>query len=405
MTEMRFSKVFTKVVAAAQATAHFVSSCGGTRSGKTYSILQFLYLLISQDRTPTVNSVVSQTYPQLEKGAIRDFKAIAGITDDDPRWSESKHTFTFPNGSVLEFFSVEKPDRAHGPQRDRLFVNEAQTIAWAIIDQLLMRTAGLVIFDYNPTREFWLQQRIESGADCVKIHSTYLDNVDRETGEPFLSREQVAFIESHRGDEAWWRVYGLGLVGHVEGLIYPDVQTITALPDLTAGLRELWGLDFGWHHPTALVRLRVDSNRRRAYAKEAIYESFLTNALLAERMRAAGVPRDATIIADCAAPTSIREVSQLGGFRIRECRKVPTVAEQIKFMRGWEIFVTADSVNMLHEFNNYQYRQDRITGEWYEEPDKDAGFDHAMDAMRYAVFTQYGSIPGRGGRSQTVKMW
>ena len=84
---------------------------------------------------------------------------------------------------------------------------------------------------------------------------------------------------------------------------------------------------------------------------------------------------------------------------------MPTVAEQIKFMRGWEIFVTADSVNMLHEFNNYQYRQDRITGEWYEEPDKDAGFDHAMDAMRYAVFTQYGSIPGRGGRSQTVKMW
>ena len=109
--------MFTKTVEAAQATSHFLSSCGGTRSGKTFSILQFLFLLISQDTRPTINSVVSQTYPQLEKGAIRDFKQIAGIVDDDPRWSESKHTYTFPNGAILEFFSVEKPDRAHGPQR------------------------------------------------------------------------------------------------------------------------------------------------------------------------------------------------------------------------------------------------------------------------------------------------
>lgn len=404
---MRFSRVFTKTVEAAQATSHFLSSCGGTRSGKTFSILQFLFLLISQDTRPTINSVVSQTYPQLEKGAIRDFKQIAGIVDDDPRWSESKHTYTFPNGAILEFFSVEKPDRAHGPQRDRIFVNEAQTIAWSIIDQLLMRTAGLAIFDYNPTREFWLNTRIESQPDCVTIHSTYLDNVDRDTGEPLLSREQVAFIESHRGDETWWRVYGMGLTGHVEGLVYPDVEIVKALPPEGERTRfsELFGVDFGYHHPTAVVRVLADSNRREAYMDEVLYESYLTNRELAEMMVARGVPRGATIYGDCAAPTSIKEVNSVGGFRIRPCRKVPTVAEQVKFIKGWRLMVTAGSPNIRHEVNSYQWMQDKLTGQWLDTPDKDANVDHAMDAMRYALFTHFGRIPGNGGRSVTVKMW
>ena len=110
---MKLTKVGRKTIAAWKQHPRYISSCGGTRSGKTYSILQtFIIALVeevNQGRPATINSVVSESMPHLQRGAIRDFKQIMEVEGlwEDARWNETQHTYTWQNGSILEFFSVD----------------------------------------------------------------------------------------------------------------------------------------------------------------------------------------------------------------------------------------------------------------------------------------------------------
>ena len=212
---MNLSPVFWKTFRAWKTGVRLVISKGSTRSGKTYSNLQLLHLTVSTDTKPTVNSVVAMTIPHLRKGAIRDFINIlreAGVYKSDS-WNSSTFTYTYPNGAIIEFFSADSEDKVHGSQRDRLFINECQFIPYETVRQLLIRTSGQAIFDYNPIKRFWVDEKIMenegSAGNWQLVHSTYKDN-------PFLTSEQVAEIESNKYDEAWWQVYGLGLTGSVK---------------------------------------------------------------------------------------------------------------------------------------------------------------------------------------------
>lgn len=238
------SKVFVNTFRAWRKTERYVSSCGGTRSGKTFANLQLLLYLASQDETPTITSVVSETIPHLKRGAIRDFQTILGDAFDEGAWNKSDLIYTLPSGSIIEFFSADQPGKVHGPARDRLFLNEVQNISLDIARQLFVRTRGKVLMDYNPTSSFWANEVIESRPNCVCVHSTYEDNVDWRTGKSFLTDEQIAEIESNRSDANWWTVYGEGRIGTLEGLIYTFEQ-IDEMPE-AEGLREVWGVDFGF---------------------------------------------------------------------------------------------------------------------------------------------------------------
>ena len=211
MANLATSKVFAQTVSAWKQAQRFVSSCGGTRSGKTYSNLQLLLYLADHDKTPTITSVVSETMPHLKRGAIRDFKSVMGEEWRDDRWNKTDCIYTLPNGSIIEFFSADSPSKVHGPARDRLFLNEAQNISYEIARQLFVRTNDKIIIDYNPTHSFWANEIIEPRQECITIHSTFLDNYDITTGESFLSENQRAEILSNRHDRNWWQVYGEGI--------------------------------------------------------------------------------------------------------------------------------------------------------------------------------------------------
>ena len=206
---MSYTKTFNKLVDAYHSGKRFVICQGSTRSSKTYSVLQLPdYLHRYKYDKPVITSVVAMTLPRLKRGAIRDFKNILGSDWDKSAWNGTDFIYTYPNGSIIEFFSVDS-EKVYGAQRDNLVVNEGQFINKETARQLLIRTAGRVITDFNPTKKFWIDDIEERRpSDCVRFITTYKDN-------SFLSVEQVAEIESNQYDTEWWKVFGLGLSGNI----------------------------------------------------------------------------------------------------------------------------------------------------------------------------------------------
>lgn len=374
---MEVTPVFRKMHDAWVQHPRFIDSAGGTRSGKTFAALQLLILLAQTDRKPTLTSVVSETLPHLKRGAIRDFRTLMGEAFSEEAYNRGDNVYTFSNGAQMEFFSADTPSKVHGPARDRLFINEAVNVDYDTARQLFVRTRELIILDYNPTHAFWVHEHIQPRESCVSIHSTYKDN-------PFLSAVQVEEIEAGRGDAYWWRVYGEGLVGQREGVIY-DFKQIDRLPD-AAGLTELYGLDFGFtNDPTACVRVLCDTRRKALYIDEVCYARGMLNAGIAEALRLAGVGRTTPVYADCSEPRTIAEVSAYG-FNVKPCYKATRKAEQVQQMRGWEWYIAKDAVNVIREARGYTWQTDR-DGNSMNEPSPFN--DHAMDAIRYAVFTHF----------------
>lgn len=389
---MIYTPVYDRTMDAIIGTDRFVSSCGGTRSGKTYANLQCVFELAAQDKQPTITSVVSETFPHLKRGAIRDFQIAIGDYWNEKCWSKGESVYTLPNGSVIEFFSADTPAKVHGPARERLFLNEAQSIPYEIARQLFVRTRGLVIIDYNPTHSFWVNEQVETRPNCKTIHSTYLDN-------PFLSPEQVAEIESNRNDRNWWQVYGEGRIGTLEGVIY-EFEQIDEMPDpAVGGLRESWGIDFGFtHDPTAIVRVLADTGKKVFFVDEIAYNTGMVNDEIARILREQNIHRWVHIWADAAEPKSIAEIGIASGLNVTPCDKsAPVRSERLKFqlqwMQGWKMYVTKRSLNLIKELRNYTWAKDR-DGNFTGQPIDT--FNHAADAMRYALYSELAGNESRG---------
>lgn len=375
---MRTTRTFEKLVNAVAEGPRYIDNRGGARSGKTFSELQLASLLAENDSSPTLTSVVSDTLPHLKRGAIRDFQnemRDAGLWDEN-RWSRSECIYTFASGSQIEFFGCDAPGKVQGPARDRLLLNEANFLSWETVRQLLARTSGLVIYDYNPSAPFWGTDEIPKRGRYKLVHSTYLDN-------SFLSREIVRELESNKDSGNWWRVYGLGLIGQVEGQIF-DFKIVDEMPD-PAGFKESWGMDFGFtHDPTTLVRALVHTGRREIYFDELLYQTGMTNPEIAVVLKSLGIKRRGagpTVHADAAEPKSIHEVAGYG-LDVVACDKRVSVREQLQLLRGWTIYVTRRSVEAIDEGRKYLYKQ-RPDGTWTNEPIE--FFNHVIDALRYAV--------------------
>ena len=387
---MQHTPLYDRMLDALMRTSRYVSSCGGTRSGKTVTNLQLIYALAAADRRPTITSVVSETFPHLKRGAIRDFQTVAlGDLWDERCWSKGESIYTLENGSIIEFFSADTPSKVHGPARDRLFLNEVQNINYETARQLFIRTRGLIILDYNPTHSFWAQEIIEPRADCVTVHSTYKDN-------NFLTAEQIREIEANRDDENWWRVYGLGETGRLEGVIYTFDQVDEMPP--ADGMLETYGLDFGFTNSfTAIVRCFIHRGRKEIWLEEVLYRRGMLNGDIAEELKARKIPAGVVIYADAAEPKSIAEL-QAAGLNVAKCEKTTEgdrhnpITNQVNELQGYKIHVTKFSVNLIREMRGYVWAT-TTTGERLNVPVKVN--DHACDAFRYGCYTPIAN-PGYG---------
>lgn len=355
---------------------------GGTAAGKTIAILMWLTVLAQWDTKPTLTSVVSETFPHLRRGAMRDFLNILEEQNDfyEDEWDKTNSIYTLPGGSMIEFFSADQPSKVRGPRRDRLFVNEANLIPHETVDQLLVRTNEFAYFDWNPTAEFWFEEYFEGRDDVDFIRLTYQDN---EALAPAIIKE----IERHRDQPNWWRVFGMGLLGEMENKIYSNWRRIPEIPHEARLIR--YGLDFGYSQdPTALIAIYYYNGGY--ILDEILYQIGLSNKQIADVLKT--FP-PAVVVADSAEPKSIAEMRLYGISIIPANKGKGSVSQGIRYVQAQRISYTAQSVNLEKEFRNYTWKKDKITGAILDEPIDI--WNHALDATRYGFEKEQPLKPAR----------
>jgi len=344
---------------------------GGTSASKTISILLNLIHLAQTDKTPTMTSIVSESFPHLKRGCMRDFLSILEQHNyyKDERWNKTDYIYTFETGSKIEFFSADQPDKVRGPRRDRLFVNEANNIPYEAFDQLEVRTKDFIFLDWNPTNSFWYFDEVEKRDDKEFIILTYKDN-------EALDANIVRSIEQRKNNKNWWTVYGLGQLGVTEGRIFKDWAILDEVPH--EARLERYGLDFGYtNDPTACVAIYKYNGG--FIFDEIIFQKGLSNRQIADVFL--NIDR-ALIVADSAEPKSIDEIKSYGLACVPSKKGAGSINAGIQFMQDQKISVTKRSTNIIKEFRNYIW-----------DTDKDGkilntaapGFDHTMDAARYGL--------------------
>lgn len=347
---------------------------GGTSASKTVSILCYLIHLAQSDKVKTLTSVVSESVPHLKRGCIRDFKNIMQTQGYwlDNRWNATDSIYTFETGSQMEFFSADNADKLRGGRRDRLFLNEANNMEFDSFEQLEVRTKELIFIDYNPTNEFWVFTEIIGKRDDYEILIlTYKDN-------EALSREIVDSIEQRRNRTGWWKVYGLGQLGEVEGRIYKDWAIIDEIPH--EARLERYGLDFGYtNDPTAIVAIYYYNG---GYILDEItYTKGLSNKQIADILKNL---KTALVIADSAEPKSIDEIKSFGVNIIPTEKGRDSVRFGIQTVQEQRISITKNSANGIKEYRNYLWQVDK-NGKVISPNQPEKGNDHFLDAMRYGI--------------------
>ena len=347
---------------------------GGTAASKTWSALQLLALIARHSKTPILVSIVSESLPHLKRGCLRDWFSILGESPNaNPRYNMSDHIYSFGNCRV-EFFPADEPSKLRGGRRDILFVNEVNNISYDSFRELDSRTRRCTIADWNPTCEFFVhEQGLLKDVDSVYIHATYKDALD--VTPPEVVKNILAMGDR---DPNWENVYIKGLLGKVEGLVYPHFEQVDALPVGDS----FYGLDFGFSTDvTALVKCVIVDGC--LCSQEMIYETGLTNQDIAARMESLGVrKRYDEIFADSAEPKSIEELCRLG-FNVKPATKGPGSVEYgYQKVKQYKHFWTQDSLNGIKEQRNFRY----ITDKDGKLTDKTTHtWSHIMDARRYAV--------------------
>jgi phage terminase large subunit len=353
------------------ANTDIVINQGGTSSGKTYSILQNLFLhAIENDRC--IITVAGQDIPNLKVGPIRDAHNIVenteGLNNYILEYNKSDRVFTFVNGSIIEFKSYDDSQDAKQGKRDYLFLNEANGVDKIIWDELYIRTKKKSYIDYNPNNEFWVHTDLIGKPNVTLIisdhrHNTFLDQ---------KIHDKIEAIE----DPELYKVYARGLTGKLEGVIFRDYNIVPGVPPDAKLIG--YGLDFGFSNdPTALVALYSQSGE--LIIDELIYDRGLLNIRISDLMRELGV--NGRIVADSAEPKSIAELSAYG-WQIEGAKKGPdSIRQSINTLKRYKINVTQRSSNLKKELNGYKWKQNK-DGKLDNEP---VDFlNHAIDALRYA---------------------
>lgn len=358
---------------------------GGSRSSKTYSLMQ-LFIVKALQENGKVFSIVRKTFPALRATVMRDFLEILNNMGmyDPKSHNKSEHIYRIGTCEV-EFFSVDQSQKIRGRKRDYLWCNEANELSYEDFKQLELRTTDQIYMDYNPSDMFsWIYDEILTRKDITVINSTYRDN-------PFLDMEIVNTIRRYRDeDKNFWRIYGLGERGISETTIYTHWQFCDELPE---NAPKTFGLDFGFNHPTVLSEHR--ETEAGNYIHEWIYKSGMITADLIKELDSLvekGVlTKQDYIYADPEDSKAIEEIKR-AGYNIKPADKGNgSVRAGINLIKSKPLFITKASVNGLKEIKSYSWKEK--DGKPIDEVIKVN--DDFMDSFRYAIYSNYKKVTPR----------
>lgn len=355
----------------------YIINTGGSRSSKTYSILQLLVVLCLSKPDLKV-SIVRQSLPALRLSTMPD---LFKILEEWKLYSEAlhqktEHHYKFPNGSMIEFIGITDGQRIRGAKRDILYCNEGNEISYEEFNQLMMRTTKCCFIDRNPSEECWIDD-LSINEKAKVIHSTYRDN-------SYLSKEQIDYIDSMINiDPNFYRIYALGLPPSGSTRIYSHFQKYNEITDPI--LDEVYGLDFGFAHPTAMVKCY--KTQLGWFVEEVLYKVGWTSADLVSFLRSS-INKELPIYCDSARPDLIEDLKR-SGFKAKTSDK--NVKPGIDTIRSSIIYIHQDSANLLNEYRRYSWSTRKSDGKILNEPIKMD--DDLLDAMRYAIHTHKGKEP------------
>lgn len=363
---------------------------GGTSAGKTIAILGILIDMAT--KIPGIEiSVVGSTFPQLRRGALKDFKSIMNTTGRwrGDNWNVSDRKYTFSNNAYIEFFSVEDEEKIRGARRHVLFINEANRIRFDTYHQLKIRTSREIFIDFNPSHRFWVHDEVVPEDEAGQMILTFKDNearpenVDADMAD--AKRKHDLNVSPYWVN--YWRVFGLGEIGMLQGVVWSDWSVINDLPrdddgNVTAELLG-YGCDFGYSISYTAV-IAVYRYQGEYIFDEVIYEKKLSNKDIAQMIKMSGYMND-LVYCDSAEPKSIDELRR-NGINAHPCASKSDIRSYAIDKIGSQHFqVTKRSEGIITDLENYQWQEDK-TGKQLPKPKKD--FDHAPDAMIYFIGTE-----------------
>jgi len=346
---------------------------GGTSAGKTFGILPVL--IDRAARTEGIEiSVVAETIPHLRRGALKDFLKIMKWTGRffEDRFNKSLLRYEFANGSVIEFFSADDSSKLRGARRDILYINECNNVTFDAYNELSIRTRKEVYLDFNPANEFWVHKELKDEPDSDFLILTYKDN-------EALDQSIIDQIEKNR-DKAktstywanWWKVYGEGQLGMLEGVVFSNWKQIDTIPK-EAKLVGI-GLDFGYtNDPTAIIEIYVYNQQR--IVNEIKYQTGLLNSDIAKIL-----PKNVIVYADSSEPKSIDDIRRYGITIKGVTKGKDSINYGIDVMQRQEYLVTSNSSNLIKELRSYIWDTDK-QGKRLNKPID--YFNHGIDALRY----------------------
>lgn len=356
---------FENLLESKQRVTHHI---GGTRSGKTYAIIQFLIVEALQNNQTI--TIVRKTIPSLKKTVMKDFKDILisiGIWDEN-RLNIADRVYAFPNGAMIQFINTDDPDKLRGLKSDILFIDEANEVDEDAYFQLSIRTTGKIILAYNPTVSpySWLRQM----QDCERFTTNYKDN-------PYLPKEMVKSIEDlQQKNPKLWKIYGLGEYAANDKAIYQFEVVDTFDAEFVA-----FGLDWGYGGDE-LALVAVFKEGENLYLEELIYEKGMVMKDIADRLEKLGINKSYEIFCDSSEPRSIEELYRCG-FNAKPVKKGPdSIRFGISVLQNYKLHILKTSTNLINEMYGYQYATDK---HGYTTDTPEGGLDHLLDAARYVA--------------------
>lgn len=346
---------------------------GGTSAGKTFGIIPVL--ISKAAKTPNLEiSIVAESIPHLRRGALKDFINIMKWTSRffEGRFNKSLLRYDFGNGSYIEFFSADDSSKLRGARRDILYINECNNVTFEAYNELSIRTKREIYLDFNPANEFWVHTELKHEDDSDFLILTYKDNeaLDERIVKEIEKNRAKATTSSYWAN--WWRVYGLGEIGMLEGVVFSNWKMIDTIPNEAKLIG--YGLDFGFtNDPTAIIEIYNYNGQR--IVNEIVFQTGLVNNEISKKLQ-----KNVIAYADSSEPKSIEEIRRTGQLIKGVTKGQDSVNFGIQIMQSQSYLVTAQSTNLIKELRAYCWDRDK-TGKQLNKPIDN--FNHTIDALRY----------------------
>lgn len=358
---------------------------GSSRSGKTWSSIDFIALLTSRyDKNCTIN-IIKETYNSFKTTLYEDFnRRLPQLGILSPFEGVQEKASFWLLGSKINLIGADKAAKFHGASSDYNWYNESLDVPKDVFNQSEMRCRKFWWMDYNPkVTDHWVYNQVCERDDVAFLKTTFLDN-------PFISLAEKSKILSYEDtprnrangtvDSYMWDVYGMGKRAARIGLIFPNITWIDRFPDNQDHV--VYGMDFGYtNHPSAIVKICVIGNDLFIeYLAYGPTEDYTVLKPLYDKVVGYG-PHT---WADSADPGMISNFRQ-DGYNVFGVVKYPgSVKHGIDKMKGYRIHVVRSDA-ARKEFENYSWME--VHGILLNEPVDD--YNHGIDAVRYALMSEF----------------